>query len=72
MIKKSIHEINKKIEDGSVNVVTAEEMVTIVEELDAEGELNGIRIREIHMEEDPGQSVVYYLGDYVLGGGTIQ
>ena len=36
MIKKSIHEINRKIEDGSVNVVTAEEMVTIVEELGAE------------------------------------
>lgn len=37
MIKKSIHEINRKIEDGSVNVVTAEEMVTIVEELGTEG-----------------------------------
>jgi L-aspartate semialdehyde sulfurtransferase len=37
MIKKSIHEINKKIADGSINVVTAEEMVTIVEELGAEG-----------------------------------
>ena len=37
MIKKSFHEINRKIEDGSVNVVTAEEMVTIVEELGAEG-----------------------------------
>jgi len=37
MVKKSVHEINKKIEDGSVNVVTAEEMVTVVEELGAEG-----------------------------------
>jgi L-aspartate semialdehyde sulfurtransferase len=37
MVKKSFHEINKKIEDGSVNVVTAEEMVTIVEDLGAEG-----------------------------------
>ena len=37
MVKKSVHEINRKIEDGSVNVVTAEEMVTIVEELGAEG-----------------------------------
>ncbi len=37
MVEKSIHEINNKIEDGSVNVVTAEEMVGIVEELGAEG-----------------------------------
>jgi len=37
MVKKSVHEINRKIEDGSVNVVTAEEMVTIVEELGVEG-----------------------------------
>jgi uncharacterized protein (DUF39 family)/CBS domain-containing protein len=37
MIKKSIHEINRRIEDGSVNVVTAEEMVTIVEDLGVEG-----------------------------------
>lgn len=37
MVEKSIQEINKKIEDGSVNVVTAEEMVGIVEELGAEG-----------------------------------
>lgn len=37
MVKKSIHEINKKIEDGSVNVVTAEEMVGIVENLGVEG-----------------------------------
>ncbi|MCQ1535917.1 L-aspartate semialdehyde sulfurtransferase [Methanosarcina sp. KYL-1] len=37
MVKKSVHEINKKIEDGSVSVVTAEEMVGIVEELGAEG-----------------------------------
>lgn len=36
MVKKSIHEINKKIEDGSVNVVTAEEMVGIVGELGAD------------------------------------
>jgi len=37
MVKKSIHEINRKIEDGSVNVVTAEEMVAIVEDLGVEG-----------------------------------
>jgi len=37
MVEKSIQEINKKIEDGSVNVVTAEEMVGIVGELGAEG-----------------------------------
>lgn len=37
MVKKSIHEINSKIRDGSVNVVTAEEMVDIVGELGAEG-----------------------------------
>ncbi|MDQ1251330.1 MAG: L-aspartate semialdehyde sulfurtransferase [Euryarchaeota archaeon] len=37
MVKKSIHEINRKIEDGSVNVVTAEEMVRIVEDLGVEG-----------------------------------
>ncbi|SFM59443.1 homocysteine biosynthesis protein [Methanolobus profundi] len=37
MVKKSIHEINSKIRDGSVNVVTAEEMVHIVGELGAEG-----------------------------------
>ena len=37
MVKKSVHEINRKIEDGSVNVVTAEEMVTIVEDLGVEG-----------------------------------
>lgn len=36
MVKKSIHEINRKIEDGSVNVVTAEEMVSIVEDLGVE------------------------------------
>lgn len=37
MVEKSVQEINKKIEDGSVNVVTAEEMVGIVEELGAKG-----------------------------------
>jgi uncharacterized protein (DUF39 family)/CBS domain-containing protein len=37
MVEKSVQEINIKIEDGSVNVVTAEEMVGIVEELGAEG-----------------------------------
>lgn len=37
MVKKSIHEINNRIRDGSVNVVTAEEMVNIVGELGAEG-----------------------------------
>jgi uncharacterized protein (DUF39 family)/predicted transcriptional regulator len=37
MVKKSIHDINSKIRDGSVNVVTAEEMVGIVGELGAEG-----------------------------------
>ena len=37
MVKKSVHEINRKIEDGSVNVVTAEEMVRIVEDLGVEG-----------------------------------
>ncbi|MEZ5334983.1 MAG: homocysteine biosynthesis protein [Methanolobus sp.] len=37
MVKKTIHEINSKIRDGSVNVVTAEEMVHIVGELGAEG-----------------------------------
>nr|WP_321497773.1 homocysteine biosynthesis protein [uncultured Methanolobus sp.] len=36
MVKKTIHEINGKIRDGSVNVVTAEEMVHIVGELGAE------------------------------------
>ncbi|MDW7732420.1 MAG: homocysteine biosynthesis protein [Methanolobus sp.] len=37
MVKKTIHEINAKIRDGSVNVVTAEEMVDIVAELGPEG-----------------------------------
>ncbi len=37
MVEKSIHEINRRIKDGSVNVVTAEEMVGIVAELGAEG-----------------------------------
>ncbi|MCD4704439.1 MAG: homocysteine biosynthesis protein [Methanosarcinaceae archaeon] len=37
MIEKSIHEINNRIRDGSVNVVTAEEMVDIVAELGVEG-----------------------------------
>jgi len=37
MVKKSVHEINRKIEDCSVNVVTAEEMVGIVEDLGVEG-----------------------------------
>lgn len=36
MIKKSISEINSKITDGTVSVVTAEEMVNIVAELGAE------------------------------------
>ncbi|WP_094228790.1 homocysteine biosynthesis protein [Methanolobus psychrotolerans] len=36
MVKKTIHEINGRIRDGSVNVVTAEEMVHIVGELGAE------------------------------------
>ncbi len=36
MVKKTIHEINSKIKDGSVNVVTAEEMVDIVAELGPE------------------------------------
>ncbi len=35
MVNKTIHEINAKIRDGSVNVVTAEEMVDIVQELGA-------------------------------------
>jgi uncharacterized protein (DUF39 family) len=37
MVEKSIHEINRRIKDGSVNVVTAEEMVGIVAEFGAEG-----------------------------------
>ncbi|MDD4331615.1 MAG: L-aspartate semialdehyde sulfurtransferase, partial [Methanosarcinaceae archaeon] len=37
MLEKSVQEINNKIKDGSVNVVTAEEMVGIVEDLGAEG-----------------------------------
>ncbi len=37
MVKKTIHEINGRIKDGSVNVVTAEEMVHIVDELGADG-----------------------------------
>jgi len=37
MVEKSIHEINNRIKDGSVNVVTAEEMVNIVAELGAGG-----------------------------------
>ncbi|MBP2029684.1 uncharacterized protein (DUF39 family)/predicted transcriptional regulator [Methanohalophilus levihalophilus] len=37
MVEKSIKEINSRIEDGSVNVVTAEEMVDIVVDLGAEG-----------------------------------
>ncbi|WP_340817693.1 homocysteine biosynthesis protein [Methanolobus sp. WCC4] len=37
MVKKTIHEINSRIRDGSVSVVTAEEMVHIVGELGAEG-----------------------------------
>ncbi len=36
MVKKTIHDINRKIRDGNVNVVTAEEMVDIVRELGAE------------------------------------
>jgi len=37
MVEKSIREINSRIKDGSVNVVTAEEMVDIVADLGAEG-----------------------------------
>ena len=37
MVNKSIREINDRIKDGSVSVVTAEEMVGIVAELGAEG-----------------------------------
>lgn len=37
MVEKSIKEINSRIEDGSVNVVTAEEMVNIVADLGAKG-----------------------------------
>ncbi|MDK2892907.1 homocysteine biosynthesis protein [Methanohalophilus sp.] len=37
MVEKSIKEINSRIEDGSVNVVTAEEMVDIVADLGADG-----------------------------------
>ena len=33
MVKRTIEEINRKIKDGSVNVVTAEEMTTLVQEL---------------------------------------
>jgi len=33
MVKRTIEEINNKIRDGSVNVVTAEEMATLVQEL---------------------------------------
>ncbi|WP_214045053.1 homocysteine biosynthesis protein [Methanomethylovorans sp.] len=37
MVSKSINEINERIKDGSVSVVTAEEMVGIVAELGAQG-----------------------------------
>ena len=37
MVEKTIHEINNRIKDGSVRVVTAEEMVDIVTELGEEG-----------------------------------
>ncbi len=33
MVKRTIEEINRKIKDGSVNVVTAEEMTALVQEL---------------------------------------
>lgn len=33
MVKRTIEEINRKIEEGSVNVVTAEEMTALVQEL---------------------------------------
>lgn len=33
MVKRTIEEINKRIKDGSVNVVTAEEMTSLVQEL---------------------------------------
>jgi len=32
MVRRTIEEINQKIGDGSVNVVTAEEMTTLVQE----------------------------------------
>ena len=35
MVKRTIEEINKKIKDGSVNVVTAEEMTALAQELGA-------------------------------------
>jgi uncharacterized protein (DUF39 family)/CBS domain-containing protein len=37
LVEKTVREINNRIADGSVNVVTAEEMVSIVGELGAEG-----------------------------------
>ncbi len=33
MVRRTIEEINKKIKDGSVNVVTAEEMTALAQEL---------------------------------------
>src|SRR5512134_3859406 len=33
MVRRTIEEINEKIKDGSVNVVTAEEMTALVQEL---------------------------------------
>ena len=41
---KSIEEINRKIRDGSVRVVTAEEMPLIVEELGDEGALKEVDV----------------------------
>ncbi len=36
MVERTIEEINAKIRDGSVNVVTAEEMTSLVQELGVE------------------------------------
>jgi uncharacterized protein (DUF39 family)/predicted transcriptional regulator len=44
MVKKTIHEINAKIRDGSVSVVTAEEMVDIVGELGPEGAVREVDV----------------------------
>ncbi len=44
MVEKSIKEINSRIEDGSVNVVTAEEMVDIVANLGAEGAVKEVDV----------------------------
>jgi uncharacterized protein (DUF39 family)/predicted transcriptional regulator len=44
MVEKSIKEINSRIEDGSVNVVTAEEMVNIVSDLGVEGAVKEVDV----------------------------